>query len=85
MGYEMSLVERQEVLEQLRVYWNKGTENDADYFTRHNTPIQNFQMRPWYIHTLNLVRTIPQTIQLREVVLNRVLVNQFRIEFLKVI
>ena len=39
-----------EVLEQLRVYWDKGTNNDADYFTKHHPPIHHRQMRPWYIH-----------------------------------
>ena len=27
-----------EVLEQLRVYWYKGTNNDADYFTKYHPP-----------------------------------------------
>ena len=33
-------------LEQLRVYWDKGTNNDADYFTKHHPPIHYCQMRP---------------------------------------
>ena len=35
-----------EVLEQLRLYWDKGTNNDADYFTKHHPPIHHRQMRP---------------------------------------
>ena len=36
--------------------------NDADYFTERHPPIHHRQMRPQYIHTSNLVRTIPHTI-----------------------
>ena len=39
MGYEMALVERKYVLYQLRVYWDKVRNNDADYFTKHHPPI----------------------------------------------
>ena len=74
-----------DVLEQLRVYWDKGMNNDADYFTKHHSPIHYRQMRPWYIHTSNLVRTIPQTIGLCEGVLNRVTGLQTRIKSLRVI
>ena len=28
-----------EVPEQLRVYWDKGTNSDAEYFTKHHPPI----------------------------------------------
>ena len=37
-----------EVLDQLRVYWDRGTNNDADYFTKHHPPIHHRQMRPRY-------------------------------------
>ena len=33
-----------EVLEQLRVYWDKGKNNDADYFTKQHPPIHHRQM-----------------------------------------
>ena len=29
-----------EILEQLRVYWDKGTINDANYFTKHPSPTE---------------------------------------------
>ena len=74
-----------EILEQLIVYWYKGTNNDADYFTKHHRPIHHCQMRPRYIHTSNLVRTIPQTIILCACVLNRVPGTQSCIESLKLI
>ena len=73
------------VLDKLIVYWDKVTNNNADYFTKHHPPIHHRQMSPWYIHTSNLVRTIPQTIRLCEGVLNRVLGTQYRIDSLKVI
>ena len=52
-----------DLLEQLRVYWDKGTNNGTEYFTKHHPPIHHPQMLPRYIHTLNLVRTITQTIR----------------------
>jgi hypothetical protein len=33
----------------LRVYWEKGSANDADYFTKHHPPNYHRQMRPRYI------------------------------------
>ena len=74
-----------EVLEQLRVYWDRGTDNEADYCTKHHPPIHHHQMRPRYIHTSNLVRTISQTIRLCEGVLNRVPCTQSRVDSLKAI
>ena len=47
-----------EVLEQLRLYWDKGTNNDTYYFTKHHPPIHHRQMRSRYIHTPNLTRKI---------------------------
>ena len=51
-----------EVLEQLRVYWDKRMNKGAEYFTKHHPPIHHRQIRPRYIHTSNLVRTITHTI-----------------------
>ena len=61
-----------EVIEQLIVYWDRGTNNEADYFTKHHPPIHHRQRQPLYINTSNLVRKIHQTIILCEGVLNRV-------------
>ena len=52
-----------EFIDKLRAYWYRGTNNDADYFTKHHLPIHHCQVRPWYIHTSNLLRTISQTIR----------------------
>ena len=78
------LLRDKEVLEQLIVYWDKGTNNDTDYFTKYHSPIHHCQMCPRYINTLNLARTIPQTIRLCEGVLSRVPGTHDCIEFMKV-
>ena len=44
-----------EVLVQLRVYWDKGTNNDTDYLTKHHPPIHHHQMLLRYIHASNIV------------------------------
>ena len=51
-----------EVLEQIRAYWDRGTNNYDDYLTKYHPPIHHRKTQPRYIHTLNLVREIPQTI-----------------------
>ena len=33
-----------EFLEQLRVYWDKGMNNDNDYFTKHHPPIHRHKV-----------------------------------------
>ena len=53
-----------EVLDQLRVHWDIGTNNNADYFIKNHPQIHHRKMRPSYIHTSNLVGTILQTIRL---------------------
>ena len=70
-----------EFFDQLRVYWDRGTKNDAGYFMKHEPPIHHHQMRPCYIHTSNLVRKIHQTIRLCEGVLNRFLCTQYCIQY----
>ena len=70
MGYEVALVERKKVLEKIRVYWDKETNNGADYLKKNHPTMHYHQMRPQYIHTSNLVRKMPLTIRLCEGVLN---------------
>ena len=36
--------------EMFRVHWEPGTENKADYFTKHHPPAHHKQMRPTYLH-----------------------------------
>ena len=74
-----------DLLEQLRVYWDKESKNGTEYFTKHRPPIHHPQMLPRYIHTLNLARTITQTIRVCEGVLNQVPDTQSHIKSLKVI
>ena len=33
----------------LKIYWDKGSNNDADYFTKHHSPSHHKLMRPKYI------------------------------------
>ena len=40
-----------EVINKFRVNWNRGTNNDVDYFTKHHPPIHHRQTILWYIHT----------------------------------
>ena len=35
--------------EQLRIYWDKGVNNHADYFTKHHSPTHHLAMRPKYV------------------------------------
>jgi hypothetical protein len=35
--------------EQLRIYWGKGEDNEADYFTKHHPPTHHRVMRPKYV------------------------------------
>ena len=74
-----------EVLDKIRVYWNRGTNNDTDYLTKHHPPIHHRQIRTWYIHTSNLARTIYHTIILCEGVLNQSPVTHYRVDPLKAI
>ena len=55
------------------------------FFTKHHPPIHHPQMLHWYINTLNLVRTIPQTKIVCEGVLNKVSDTLSHVESLKVI
>ena len=67
-----------EVLKQIRVYWDKGKNNDAKYFTEHFPPSVHGQQGPRYIQSAHLATTpkyMSQTelTRLCKSVLNRVL------------
>ena len=67
-----------EVLKQILVYWDRGKNNDADYFTKHFPPSVHRQKRPCYIQSAHIATTIQHRYQteltgLCEGVLNRVL------------
>jgi hypothetical protein len=38
-----------ETHKQLRIFWDKGTNNSADYFTKHHPPSHHLTMRPQYV------------------------------------
>ena len=44
------LIDKKE-LEKLRVYRDRGMNNDTDYFTKHPPPIHRCQIQPRYIYT----------------------------------
>ena len=35
--------------QQLRIYWDKGSNNDGDYFTKHHPPTIHLEQRPRYV------------------------------------
>jgi hypothetical protein len=39
--------------QQFYIHWNKGTDNYADYFTKHHPPSHHQAMRPSYFHELS--------------------------------
>jgi hypothetical protein len=43
---------------QFTVHWQKGSDNLADYFTKHHPPAHHILMQPIYIHMSNLAHTI---------------------------
>jgi hypothetical protein len=44
--------------EQLRMYWAKGVDNDADYFTKHHPPSHHIIMRPKYVLNAHMVTVL---------------------------
>jgi hypothetical protein len=60
------LRERQ-LKEQLRIYWDKGINNDADYFTKHHPPKHHQMMRSKYILKANLIRFVRHALSSRRV------------------
>jgi len=41
---------------QFDVYWDKGSNNHADYFTKHHSPMHHHQMRQRYLQNCNFLR-----------------------------
>jgi hypothetical protein len=48
--------------EQLRIYWDKGVNNDADYFTKHHPPAHHLTERPRYVLNAHLVTALIQAV-----------------------
>ena len=59
---------------ELRVYWDKGSRNDADYYTKHHSPAYHQNMRPRYV--INNIQTCPKHKFLR--VISDVITEVFR-------
>jgi hypothetical protein len=47
-----------DTLKQLRIYWDKGQNDDANYFTKHHPPSHHLAMRPKYVLNAHLATTI---------------------------
>ena len=48
----------QQLQNTIRVYWDKGQNNKADYFTKNHPPIHHKRMRKIYLHINNLINKI---------------------------
>jgi hypothetical protein len=44
--------------EQLQIYWDKGENNQADYFTKHHPPKHHLSMRPKYVLNAHQISNI---------------------------
>ena len=50
LGHAMELaLSDKATYQRLRMYWAKGTDNDADYFMKHHPPSHHLPMRPKYV------------------------------------
>ena len=38
---------------QFHIYWSRGSDNHAEYFTKHHPVSHDLAMRPFYLHTAN--------------------------------
>ena len=45
----------QQTLKTIKVYWDKGLNNHADYFTKHHTPAHHKRMRKIYLQINNVI------------------------------
>ena len=43
------------ILEQLRIYWDEGKNNNADYFTKHFPPFHHIDQRPKYVQSAHYI------------------------------
>ena len=50
---------------QFNIFWDKGVNNWADYFTKHFSPSTHQVLRPYYVHRTNLILDVIRTTLLR--------------------
>ena len=43
----------------LRIYWDRGQNNQADYFTKHHPPTHHLSMRPQYVLNAHQLTNVP--------------------------
>jgi hypothetical protein len=53
--------------QQLHMYWAKGTDNNADYFTKHHPPSHHLTTRPNYVLNAHQVTTLTRLLGARVV------------------
>ena len=46
---------------QFRVHWQPGTDNRADYFTKHHSPAHHIEMRGTYLYAVTARQIIEKT------------------------
>ena len=51
--------------QQLRMYWAKGTDNNADYFTKHHPPSHHLPTRAQYVLNAHQVTTLTRLLGAR--------------------
>ncbi len=67
--------------EQLRIYWDKGSNNNADYYTKHHPPSHHLEQRPRYVlnaHHLTAPNALSTSKQLMQLLAARVCSNPDR-------
>ena len=50
---------------EFNIFWDKGVNNWADYFTKHFSPSTHQVLRPYYVHRTNLILNVIRTNLLR--------------------
>ena len=68
------------IIKKIQVYWDKGDNNDADYFTKHFLPSIHIQQRPPNVHHSHIMtsshqNSIHNTVIICQCVLNQVLIS----------
>ena len=49
-------IREQQLQNNIKVYWDKGTNNYANFFTKHHAPAHHKRMRPIYLHVNNIIQ-----------------------------
>ena len=58
MVYAFSLFTQQRFTGKIKIFCDKGINNNEDYFNKHHPPAHHQHMRPWFILKAHIVRKI---------------------------